>query len=192
MDEVRRSARSVRVHLHIPTGTVKPADFVSLQIGAGRPPLIAAPHRPQGNKFRGALEDLSDATFERWVVNKMPVSQPKTHNELTRVPVPDNFCNGCGRTSCWLTYLAGLHDVILACASRHPSRCNQQTAVTSHFSQSEITGPAAKCGQTHEPSHLDVPAAQVGTANQLGMDHGHPSRGISRRRGCRFVSASSR
>ena len=119
MDEVCRGARSVRVHLQLSTCTVIPADLVSLHVGGGRPPLIAAKCRPQGNKFRGALEDLSDATLERWVVTEMPVSQPKTHNELTRVPVPNNSSNGCGRTSSRPTYPGGLHVVSLACASRH-------------------------------------------------------------------------
>ena len=108
MDEVRRSARSVWVHLQVSTCTVIPANLVPLQVGGGRPPLIATPGRPQGNKFRGALEDLSDPPFERRVVTEMPVSQPETHNELARVPVPDNSGNSCGRTSSRLTNLAAL------------------------------------------------------------------------------------
>ena len=117
MDEVRRSARSVWVHLQVSTCTVIPADLVSLHVSGGRPPLIAAPRRPQGDKFRGTLEDLNDATFERWVVTEMSIGQPKTHNELTRVPVLNNSGNVRGRTSSRLTYLAGLHVASLACAS---------------------------------------------------------------------------
>jgi hypothetical protein len=94
MDEVRRSARSVRVDPHISTCTIKPADLVSLQVGAGRPPLIAAPCRPDGNEFRRTSEDSSDAAFERRVVTDMPISLPKTHNELVRVPVLDYSGNG--------------------------------------------------------------------------------------------------
>lgn len=116
MDEVRRSARSVRMHLHLPTYTVKPANLVSLQVGAGCPPLIAAPRRPHDNEFWRALEDLSNATFERWIVTEMPISQPKTQNELTRVSVMDNSSNGCDRTSSRLTHFAGLHVASLACA----------------------------------------------------------------------------
>ena len=131
VDEVRRSARSVRVHLRISTCTVTPADLVSLQVCGGRPPLIAAPCRPQGNKLRGAMENFSYAALERCVVTEMPVSQPKTSGELTRVPVPDNSRNGCGRTSSRLTDLAGLHVASLACASTPPSRCSHQSAVIS-------------------------------------------------------------
>jgi hypothetical protein len=87
--------------------------------------LVAAPCRPQGNKFRGTLEDLSDAKFERWVVTEMSIGQPKTHDDLARVPVLDNTGDGRGRTSSRLTCLAGLHVASLACASRH-----QNAAIT--------------------------------------------------------------
>jgi hypothetical protein len=125
MDEVRRGACSVRVRLQVSTCTVIPADLVSLHVGGGRPPLVAAPCRPQGNKFRGTLEDLSDAKFERWVVTEMSIGQPKTHDDLARVPVLDNTGDGRGRTSSRLTCLAGLHVASLACASRH-----QNAAIT--------------------------------------------------------------
>jgi hypothetical protein len=114
MDEVRRSARSVRMDLHISTCTVKPADLGSLQVGAGRPPLIAAPCRPHGNESWRTSEDLSDAAFERWVVTEMPISLPKTHNELVRVSVLDHPGNGRRRTSSRLTHFAGRHVVSLA------------------------------------------------------------------------------
>jgi hypothetical protein len=156
MDEIGRSARTVRVDPQISTCTVIPADLVSIQVSGGRPPLIAAPRRPQGDKLRGAMENLSDAPLERRVVAEMPVSQPKTSGELTRVPAPDNPCNGSGRR---LTYLAGLHVASLACAGRptltlRPPDCG-------HFSRTKITGPAAKRGRnsrttavkTHERSH---------------------------------------
>jgi hypothetical protein len=70
-------------------------DLVSLHAGGGGPPLIAAPCRPQGNKFRGTLEDLSDATFERWVVTEMSIGQPKTRDDL----IPDDEPQGTGGPS---------------------------------------------------------------------------------------------
>jgi hypothetical protein len=122
MDEVRRGARSVRVHPQISTCTVKPADLVSLQVSGGRPSLVAAPCRPQGNKFRRAPEGLGDATLKRRVVTEMPVSHPKTRNELTRMPVPDNSGNGCGRSFSRLAYVAGLHVASLACVRSMATR----------------------------------------------------------------------
>ena len=68
------------------------------------------------------MENFSDPPFERRVVNEMPVSQLKTRNELTRVPVLDNPGNGCGCTTSRLTYRAGLHILSLAWASRHNER----------------------------------------------------------------------
>jgi hypothetical protein len=140
MDEVRRGARSVGVQPPISICTVKPADFVSLQVGGGRPSLVAAPCRPQGDKFWRAAEDLGDATLKGRVVTEMPVSQPKTRNELACVPVPDNSRDGCGRTSSRLAYVAVLHVASLACVRSTATRCR-------HLSQDTSSVP---CGRRDE------------------------------------------